>query len=193
METTNVSPGKDIFFLLSIKQTLSETVRAGRPEREAAKLELSMSAASKDLLSVSGLADLTSDFTTWSENTEDTEVNSQAEKWRELRTKVEPLLVVARRAMPFASDQEEREFQKATLHFYGAMKAAEGANARLTPGAHVEGAGDLLHMATVLTDTTNVIYKLYSGPATKEHAMEVLTALLTAFDARVQCHGPHGK
>ena len=45
--------------------------------------------------------DLTSDLTTWSEVTEVTEAHSEAEKWRELREKVEPLLIVARMTTPF--------------------------------------------------------------------------------------------
>ncbi len=45
--------------------------------------------------------DVTSDVTTWSEWTEVTEVTSEAERWRELREKAEPLLIVARRTTPF--------------------------------------------------------------------------------------------
>jgi hypothetical protein len=89
--------------------------------------------------------------------------------------------------------EEARAFHKSTMHFYCALRAAEGAQARATPGGDVDGASDLLQMTLVLTDTTTLVTKLYGGDATKEHAVEVLTALLIAFDARVMCHGPHGK
>lgn len=51
--------------------------------------------------------DLTSDFTTVSEVTEVTEVNSDAKDWIGLREKLEPVLIVARKTTPFRTGKSE--------------------------------------------------------------------------------------
>lgn len=67
------------------------------------------------------------------------------------------------------------------LHFVNAVRV-------------LEKPGDLLHLVTVCTDTTAPSTERYlGGEATNEYAVEVLTELLAAFDAKIQCHGPHAK
>ncbi len=67
-------------------------------------------------------ADLTSEWTTWSEWTEATEVTSDTDKWREARTRAEPVLLVIRQATPFVTEDEERNFHKHVLHFMNALR-----------------------------------------------------------------------
>lgn len=48
------------------------------------------------------------------------------------------------------SDDEQRNFHKSVLHFMNALRIKENP-------------GDLLHIVTVCTDTTNVVTKQYMG------------------------------
>ncbi len=50
-----------------------------------------------------------------------------------------------------------------------------------------------LSQVTVCTDLTNVVTERYLGLATNEYAVEVLEELMRAFEAKIQCHGPHAK
>ncbi len=90
-----------------------------------------------------------SELTTWSEATLTTEPTSSLERWRELRERLEPPLLVARRTTPFHTEEEERNFCRTVLHFMNALRIKENAD-------------DLLHVATVCTD-------LESNPVTREY------------------------
>ncbi len=50
-----------------------------------------------------------------------------------------------------------------------------------------------ISQVTVCTDLTNVVTERYLGLATNEYAVEVLEELMRAFEAKIQCHGPHAK
>jgi hypothetical protein len=95
-------------------------------------------------------ASVKSDLTTWSEYTETTEATSTMDKWKELRERLEPLLLIARMTTPFHTDEEERQFCKSVLHFMNALRIKENED-------------DLLHVATVCTDTSNPVTKQYMG------------------------------
>ena len=98
----------------------------------------------------SSSVDFTSEFTTWSEATEFSDVLSEAERWREIRERIEPILIVAKMTTPFINQEEERNFHKAVLLFVNSLRIKENPE-------------DLLHVATVCTDTDNPVTRNYLG------------------------------
>ena len=52
--------------------------------------------------------EVTSEWTTWSEYTETLEITSEADKWRELRFKLEPIIIIARTTTPFLTGTHVR-------------------------------------------------------------------------------------